>query len=162
GENPHVNYEPSARHGAVPARPAGKPHTPFVSVRVVRETIARESNFAQAGEGWRAFEAWERDEPVANSVAALWPCGADIQQRVLRVLAELFQPLLHRALELRVVPGDDLLRPVLALDVGRHALVLDREPPLAREEAEARGDHRPAVDEGRRVGGGHEPAPRAH
>ena len=82
GENPHVNYEPSARHGLVTAQPAGKPHTPFVSGHVVRQTIARENNYGQAGERWRAFEDWERDELVKNLVSALAQCGADIQQRM--------------------------------------------------------------------------------
>ena len=50
GENPHVNYEPSARRGLVTAPPAGKPHTPFVSGHVTRQTIGRELNFQQAGE----------------------------------------------------------------------------------------------------------------
>jgi catalase len=82
GENPHVNYEPSARHGLVTAQPTGKPHTPFVSGNVVRQTLARENNFAQAGDRWRAFEDWERDELVKNLVSALSQCGPDIQQRM--------------------------------------------------------------------------------
>jgi len=83
GENPSVNYEPSARNGLVTAQPTGKPHTPFVSGHVVRQTIARESNFSQAGERWRAFQDWERDELVSNLVGALSQCGTDIQQRML-------------------------------------------------------------------------------
>jgi len=83
GENPHVNYEPRARQGLVTAQPSGKPHTPFVSGHVVRQTIARENNFGQAGERWRAFAAWERDELVSNLVGALSQCGDDIQQRML-------------------------------------------------------------------------------
>jgi catalase len=83
GENPHVNYEPSARQGLVTAQPAGKPHTPFVSGHVVRQTIGRENNFGQAGDRWRAFEEWEREELVSNLVGALAQCGTDIQQRML-------------------------------------------------------------------------------
>jgi catalase len=88
GENPHVNYEPSARNGLVTAAPGGKPHTPFVSGHVVRQTIARESNFTQAGERWRAFQDWERDDLVTNLVSALAPCGEDIQQRMLWYFAQ--------------------------------------------------------------------------
>jgi catalase len=88
GENPHVNYEPSARQGLVTARPSGKPHTPFVSGRVVRQTIARENNFAQAGARYRSFEPWERDDLIANLVDALSQCGADIQQRMLWYFAQ--------------------------------------------------------------------------
>ena len=82
GENPHVNYEPSSRQGLVTAAPAGKPHTPFVSGHVVRQTIARENNYGQAGARWRAFADWERDELVSNLVGALSQCNADIQQRM--------------------------------------------------------------------------------
>jgi hypothetical protein len=88
GENPHVNYEPSARQGLVTAQPHGRAHTPFVSGHVVRQTLARESNFSQAGERWRAFESWERDELVSNLVGALSQCGADIQQRMLWYFAQ--------------------------------------------------------------------------
>ncbi len=88
GENPHVNYEPSARHGLVTAQAAGKPHTPFVSGHVVRQTIARENNFQQAGERWRAFEEWEREELVRNLAGALSQCGEDIQQRMLWYFAQ--------------------------------------------------------------------------
>jgi catalase len=83
GANPHVNYEPSSQGGPVTAQPSGKPHRPFVSGHVERKTIARENNFAQAGERWRAFEEWERDELVSNLVDALTPCAEDIQQRML-------------------------------------------------------------------------------
>jgi catalase len=83
GEDPHVNYEPSARRGLATAHPAGKPHTPFVSGHVTRQTIGRENNFQQAGERWRSFEPWERDDLVANLVDALGQCGGDIQQRML-------------------------------------------------------------------------------
>jgi catalase len=84
GANPHVNYEPSARGGLVTAAPTGgKPHTPFVSGHVVRRTIARENNYGQAGDRYRSFEPWERDELVANLVDALSQCGDDIQQRML-------------------------------------------------------------------------------
>ena len=83
GENPHVNYEPSARQGLVTAAVTGAPHTPFVSGHIVRQTIARENNFAQAGARWLAFEEWERADLVLNLVGALEPCGEDIQQRML-------------------------------------------------------------------------------
>jgi catalase len=83
GENPHVNYEPSARNGLVTAQPGGKPHTPFVSGPVTRQTLSRTNNYGQAGDRWRAFQDWERDELVSNLVDALSPCAADIQQRML-------------------------------------------------------------------------------
>jgi catalase len=82
GENPHVNYEPSARHGLVTAAPAGTPHTPFVSGHVVRQRISRTNDFGQAGERWRAFSDAERDELVRNLVTQLAQCGEDIRQRM--------------------------------------------------------------------------------
>jgi catalase len=83
GANPHVNYEPSARRGPVTAPPSGTPHTPFVSGTVVRQTLARTNDYGQAGDRWRAFQDWERDELVSNLVGALQQCGPDIQQRML-------------------------------------------------------------------------------
>src|SRR6266540_6099536 len=41
------------------------------------------------------------------------------------LLLEQAHGLLHRALELRIVAGDHVLRPVLDVDVGRDPLVLD-------------------------------------
>jgi catalase len=81
--NPHVNYEPSARGGPVEAKRAGKPHTPFVSGHVVQQTLSRTNDFAQAGERYRSFEPWERDDLIANLVSALSQCGEDIQQRMI-------------------------------------------------------------------------------
>ena len=82
GENPHVNYEPSGRQGLRTAQPAGKPHTPFVSGPVIRQTISRENNYAQAGARYRAFEPWERDDLIMNLVDALSQCDHDIQERM--------------------------------------------------------------------------------
>jgi len=88
GENPHVNYEPSSRQGLEVAQPAGKPHTPFVSGNVVKQTLGRENNYGQAGERYRAFEPWERDELIANLVGALKQCNPDIQTRMVEHLRQ--------------------------------------------------------------------------
>ncbi len=88
GGNPHVNYEPSARGGPVEAKPAGAPHTPFVSGHVVRKPISRENDYQQAGERYRAFADWERDELIRNLVGQLGPCGADIRQRMIDHLSK--------------------------------------------------------------------------
>ncbi|HYF58889.1 MAG TPA: catalase [Burkholderiaceae bacterium] len=83
GENPHVNYEPSSRNG-LREQPdaAGVPHEPYVEGRIVRRRIARTNDFAQAGERYRSFEAWERDELIRNLVDALGTCNRDIQERM--------------------------------------------------------------------------------
>jgi catalase len=84
GEDPHVNYEPSSRTASLREAPrSGKDHTPFVSGHVVRQAISRQNNYGQAGDRYRSFEPWERDELVANLVDALSQCGTDIQQRML-------------------------------------------------------------------------------
>ncbi len=88
GGNPHVNYEPSSRQGLEVAAPAGKPHTPYVEGAVVRQTISRENNYGQAGDRYRAFESWERDELISNLVGALKMCNDDIQQRMVYHLAQ--------------------------------------------------------------------------
>jgi catalase len=88
GGNPHVNYEPSGRDGLRTAAPAGKPHTPMVAGHIVRQTISRENNYGQAGDRYRLFEPWERDELVSNLVDALKQCNVDIQERMVRHFLE--------------------------------------------------------------------------
>jgi catalase len=82
GENPHVNYEPSAKGGLVEAPRPGPDHAPFVSGRVVRQPISRPNNYGQAGERYRAMEQWERDELISNLIGALSQCDRDIQERM--------------------------------------------------------------------------------
>jgi catalase len=83
GANPHVNYEPSGREGLEVAAPTGPAHTPFVSGHVVRQTISRTNDYGQAGDRWRAFEEWEREELVSNLSGALASCTEDIQRRMI-------------------------------------------------------------------------------
>lgn len=82
GENPHVNYEPSSRHGLAEAAPAGKPYTPYIQGPLVRQKIARTNDFAQAGERYRTFSDAERDELIRNLVTQLGVCNPDIQARM--------------------------------------------------------------------------------
>ncbi len=82
GGNPHVNYEPSAHGSPHEAKPAGKPHTPFVSGHVVRQPISRLNDYGQAGERYRSFEQWERDDLILNLVGALSQCDSGIQDRM--------------------------------------------------------------------------------
>jgi len=83
GANPHVNYEPTAHRGPQQAVATGKPHTPFVSGHIVRESISRTNDYQQAGERYRTFEPWERDDLIFNLVSALQPCDTGIQQRMI-------------------------------------------------------------------------------
>jgi catalase len=81
-QNPHVNYQPSSRGGPVEATPSGTPHEPYVAGRLVRQTLSRTNDYQQAGERYRAIEEWERADLIANLVAALTQCNADIQARM--------------------------------------------------------------------------------
>jgi catalase len=90
GENPHVNYEPSSYDALREAkRPDGVvDHTPYVAGNVVRQTISRQNNFKQAGERYRSFEDWERDELIKNLVGGLSRCNKDIQDRMIGYFTE--------------------------------------------------------------------------
>ena len=57
-------------------------HKPFVSGHVVRQAISRPNNYKQAGERFRSFEDWERDELISNLVGALSICDRDIKERM--------------------------------------------------------------------------------
>ena len=87
GANPHVNYEPSSRGGPVEAVPPGAPHEPYVEGRLVRQKISRTDDYAQAGERYRAIEAWERDDLIFNLVGQLEQCNPDIQERMVEHLS---------------------------------------------------------------------------
>lgn len=83
GENPHVNYEPSGKADSLREAPkSGENYTPFVSGNVVRRPIGRQNNYKQAGERYRSFEQWERDELIANLVRLLLECDPETQQRM--------------------------------------------------------------------------------
>jgi catalase len=88
GANPHVNYEPSTLGGLKEAVPAGEPFTPYFEGKLVREKISRRNDFAQAGDRYRSFEDWERDDLVANLVGALKPCTREIQDRMVTYFAK--------------------------------------------------------------------------
>ncbi|CAG7653924.1 Catalase [Paenibacillus allorhizosphaerae] len=83
GQNPHVNYEPSSLGGLKEATPPGKEHQPTYNDKLVREKISRPNDFTQAGETYRKFEDWERDELIYNLVNALKICKPVIQQTMI-------------------------------------------------------------------------------
>ncbi|MGK2934577.1 MAG: catalase [Gemmatimonadaceae bacterium] len=82
GSDPHVNYEPTARCAPQEAIQRGVAHTPFVSGAVVRQAIARTNDYGQAGDRYRLFEQWERDDLILNLVSALLECDRDTQERM--------------------------------------------------------------------------------
>ncbi|MFE8701321.1 catalase KatX [Cytobacillus sp. FJAT-54145] len=88
GQNPHVNYEPSLIGGLKEAPRAGKDHTPYVEGEVKRERIDRTNNFGQAGETYRRFNEWERNELITNLVNTLKPCRKEIQDKMIDIFTQ--------------------------------------------------------------------------
>lgn len=86
-QNLHVNYEPSSLGGLEEAEQTGKEYTPFVEGNIVRESIDRDDNTKQAGETYRKFEQWEKDELINNLVNDLSTCAKVIQDKMI-ALAE--------------------------------------------------------------------------
>ena len=82
GVDPHVNYEPTGRSAPHEAVPRGVPHQPMVSGRIVQQPLARTNDYGQAGERYRSFEPWERDDLILNLVAALRGCDSETQERM--------------------------------------------------------------------------------
>jgi catalase len=53
-----------------------------VSGHVVRQPISRTNDYGQAGDRYRSFEPWERDDLIANLVSALSECDPSTQERM--------------------------------------------------------------------------------
>lgn len=88
GLNPHVNYEPSSMNGLKEAPRSGKDHTPYYSASLVREEISRQNNFKQAGETYRNFEEWEREDLILNLSNTLAPARKEIQDKMVALLTQ--------------------------------------------------------------------------
>ncbi len=86
-QNPHINYEPSILGGLKEAEQAGTEYTPRIEGNLVRESIERNDNTKQAGETFRNFEKWEKDELISNLVGDLANCDERIQENMV-ALAE--------------------------------------------------------------------------
>ncbi|WP_282242241.1 catalase [Psychrobacillus sp. NEAU-3TGS] len=87
-QNPHINYEPSILDGLKEAEQLGKEYTPMVKGNLVRESIDRQSNTKQAGETYRNFEQWEKNELLANLVNDLSSCDIRIQEKMIALAEE--------------------------------------------------------------------------
>ncbi|QHL86955.1 catalase [Nibribacter ruber] len=83
GQNPHVNYEPSILAGVKEAPKAGKDYTPRYEANLVRAKIDRANDFKQAGDTYRNFEDWERDELISNLVSTLATADKRIQDKMI-------------------------------------------------------------------------------
>ena len=88
GQNPHVNYEPSSLGGLKEAPKRGKDYEPQYNARLVRQKIDRTNDFKQAGETYRNFEDWERDELILNLVNTLKPVAKHIQDKMIELFSQ--------------------------------------------------------------------------
>ena len=88
GVNPHVNYEPSSMNGLKEAPKAKKDHTPHYDASLVREKISRQNNFKQAGETYRKFEDWEREELIKNLSGTLASARKEIQDKMIDLFTQ--------------------------------------------------------------------------
>ncbi|WP_460448199.1 catalase [Alsobacter sp. SYSU BS001988] len=83
GENPHVNYEPSAMGGLSEAPKPAKDYHPWVEGHLGRyQTTRTADDYKQAGERYRTFEDWERDDLIANLVDDMKQCPEPIALRM--------------------------------------------------------------------------------
>ena len=83
-----MNYEPSSLGGLKEAPKAGKDHTPHYNADLVRQKIDRTNNFQQAGERYRTFEQWEKDELILNLVNTLKPAQKHIQDKMISLFSQ--------------------------------------------------------------------------
>lgn len=88
GQNPHVNYEPSSLNGLREAPKSGKEHTPHYNASLVKQKIDRTNDFQQAGERFRAFEDWEREDLIRNLVNTLAPAQKHIQDKMIELFTK--------------------------------------------------------------------------
>lgn len=88
GTNPHVNYEPSTLGGLKEAPKKGKDYTPHYNASLVREKISRQNNFSQAGETYRNFEDWEKQDLINNLVSTLAPVEQHIQDKMVELFGQ--------------------------------------------------------------------------
>src|SRR5699024_11692240 len=64
GDNSHITYEPSMLGGYEEAEEESPPHRPTFNASAMSAPIDRPNNSGQAGETYRSFEDWERDDLI--------------------------------------------------------------------------------------------------
>ncbi|GAA1093844.1 catalase [Pseudonocardia antarctica] len=83
GENPHVNYEPSAMGGLTEADyPHPDEQGPKLTGRLTRARPPRTNDYAQAGERFLLMQDWERDDLVGNLVANIGEATDEVRRRM--------------------------------------------------------------------------------
>jgi catalase len=84
GGNKHVNYEPSSMGGLREAPKPEREYRPWVEGHLGRYQTSRTADdYKQAGDRYRTFEDWERDELIANITGDLKQCPEHIQLRMI-------------------------------------------------------------------------------
>ncbi|MBM0106068.1 catalase [Steroidobacter sp. S1-65] len=83
GENPHVNYEPSSMGGLREAPRTPPDYHQYVEGHLGRyQTTKTADDYKQAGERYRTFEEWERNDLINNLGNDLKQCPEPIQLRM--------------------------------------------------------------------------------
>jgi catalase len=83
GTNKHVNYEPSTQGGLQEAPQPEKDYHQFVQGHLGRyQTTTTQADYKQAGDRYRSFEDWERDDLINNMVADMKACPEEIALRM--------------------------------------------------------------------------------
>lgn len=109
GANPHVNYEPSRLNGLQQAPKAGRDYEPYYAAKLVRQKIDRKNDFAQAGERFRTFEDWEREDLITNLVNTLASAHQDVQTKMVELFYQCDQEYGRRVEEgLKAAAGQDI------------------------------------------------------
>jgi catalase len=84
GANKHINYEPSSLGGLREAPKPAKEYHQWVEGHLGRYATSRTADdYRQAGERYRSFADWERDDLIANIGGDLKQCPESIQLRML-------------------------------------------------------------------------------
>lgn len=88
-DNPHINYEPSMIGGYDELGENKRPqHRPHYNAAAMSAPIDRPNNYGQAGDTYRSFKDWERDELVGNLGDALAVCEKGIQEAMIKHFRE--------------------------------------------------------------------------
>jgi catalase len=83
GANKHVNYEPSSQGGLTEAPRPGKDYHQWVEGHLGRyQTTRTRDDYRQAGERYRSFEDWEREDLIANLAEDMRACPENIALRM--------------------------------------------------------------------------------
>ena len=82
-QDPHINYEPSILDGLKEAPKNNVPYQPYVEGHLQKSDLPRDDNTKQAGETYREFEQWEKDDLILNLTNDLSKCDKRIQEKMI-------------------------------------------------------------------------------